>query len=246
MRAGIVVSNADLKHTLRDLLPADALPPEWPGRAGRLQMGGAIFLGFFGVEGDLRELGMQARNYWCFDSVDVDAMYADVARGSLDPRCVYITSASLKDPDSTGHTPPGTMGVEVMALMPGRPEAWGVSPDDVLSGRYRKNPDYLDHKRRVEDRLVEHLDRRFPGVAERLVFRESATPVTHTRFTRATDGTGYGLAATPDQVMKRRPGYRGPVGQLYLAGASTRAGHGIVGALSSGQHAARRILADRG
>ncbi|RME24553.1 MAG: NAD(P)/FAD-dependent oxidoreductase [Deltaproteobacteria bacterium] len=246
VRADVVVSNADLKHTLGDLLPEEALPPRWSQRRRKLEMGGAIFLGFFGVEGDLRKLGMQARNYWCFDSVDVEGMYADVARGRLDPRCVYITSASLKDPATTGHTPEGTMGVEVMALAPGCPEAWGVSPDDVLTGRYRKDPTYLAHKQRVEERLVEHLDRRFPGVAARLVFRESATPVTHTRFTRASEGTGYGLAATPEQMLKNRPGYRGPVDGLYLAGANTRAGHGIVGALASGRKAARRILADRG
>jgi phytoene dehydrogenase-like protein len=36
------------------------------------------------------------------------------------------------------------------------------------------------------------------------------------------------------------------VAGLYLAGASTRAGHGIVGALNSGSQAARRIAADLG
>jgi phytoene dehydrogenase-like protein len=79
-----------------------------------------------------------------------------------------------------------------------------------------------------------------------IVHRESATPVTHQRFTRATDGTGYGLAVTPDQMMKHRPGYRGPLPGLYFAGASTRAGHGIVGAMMSGKNAARRIASDLG
>ena len=46
--------------------------------------------------------------------------------------------------------------------------------------------------------------------------------------------------------MKGRPGYRGPVEGLYLAGASTRAGHGIVGAMMSGENSAKRILADLG
>jgi phytoene dehydrogenase-like protein len=66
------------------------------------------------------------------------------------------------------------------------------------------------------------------------------------RFTRATGGTGYGLAATPDQFLRGRPGYRGPIPGLYLCGASTRAGHGVVGAMSSGRQAAARIAADLG
>ena len=50
----------------------------------------------------------------------------------------------------------------------------------------------------------------------------------------------------PGQFLKNRPGYRSPVKGLYLAGASTRAGHGIFGAMSSGRNAAMRIADDLG
>lgn len=241
-----VLSNADIRRTMLELLPEGTLPPETWRRAQNFQMGGAIFLSCFGLRGDLRELGMGARNIWRFDTLDQEEVYADIARGRLEPRAVYITSASLKDPESAGHSPPGTMGVEVMCLAPGRAEAWGVSQEELHSGGYRKKPEYLEHKRRVEEALLDRLEAQFPGSRARVVFRESATPVTHSRFTRASDGTGYGLAATPEQFLKGRPGYRGPVPALYLAGASTRAGHGIVGALSSGRAAATRILEDLG
>ena len=100
-------------------------------------------------------------------------------------------------------------------------------------------------KRAIEDLMVDKLDAQFPGIKAHIVFRETATPLTHTRYTRATDGTGYGLAATPAQFMAGRPGYRGPVPGLYFAGASTRAGHGVLGALNSGKHAANKVLEDR-
>jgi len=245
LRAPVVISNADLRHTLGELLPAEALPPQWWRRKENLEMGGAIFITFLGLKGDLRELGMGPRNIWRFESTDAEAVYADVARGIMTPRCAYITSASLKDPDTHGHTPPGTMGLEVMGLVPGRSEAWGVPQQHVYSGAYRKNETYLRLKDEVETGLIDLLEAQFPGSKERIVFRESATPVTHSRFTRAADGTGYGLAATPAQMMKGRPGYRGPVPGLYLAGASTRSGHGILGALSSGQAAAKRVVKDR-
>ncbi|HNC99127.1 MAG TPA: hypothetical protein PKW90_23535, partial [Myxococcota bacterium] len=76
------------------------------------------------------------------------------------------------------------------------------------------------------------------------VFQESATPPTQNRYTRASGGTSYGLAATPQQFMEHRPGYRGPVPGLYLTGASTRSGHGILGALASGAQTARAVLKD--
>ena len=97
-------------------------------------------------------------------------------------------------------------------------------------------------KQRIEDELVSRLERQFPGTAARICYRESATPLSHSRFTRASDGSGYGLAATPDQFLDKRPGYRGPIDGLYLCGASTRAGHGIAGAMMSGLKAAQRIL----
>ena len=81
----------------------------------------------------------------------------------------------------------------------------------------------------------------FPGSAEAISFRESASPMSHTRYTRATDGTGYGLACTPEQFFQHRPGYAGPIPGLYFAGASTRSGHGVLGSMMSGQRAARRI-----
>lgn len=244
VRADVVISNADLKRTYDELLPPEVVPAEW--RARRVRMGGGIFITCLGVKADLRTLGMSARNVWRSDTTDAEAIYAEVDRGEMTGRSAYITSASLKDPDTHGHTPPGVMGVEVMTLAPGRPEAWGVDPGEVASGAYRRREAYQEKKRALEDRLIDHLEAQYPGTKRHIVFRESASPLTHTRYTRATDGTGYGMAATPDQLLQRRPGYRGPIPGLYFAGANTRAGHGIEGVLNSGKHAAAKILADRG
>ena len=130
--APIVISNADLKHTLQNLLRGNL--HRSMSRAGRgFEMGGAIMISHRRPGGS-EELGMQARNYWCFDTNDPAEIYRSVAEGSLTPRAVYITSASLKDPDTHGHTPEGVMGVEVMALMPGSAQAWGVEPADIRTG----------------------------------------------------------------------------------------------------------------
>lgn len=241
VRAKAVVSNADLIHTLDDLLPQEAVPEKWKARREKFEMGGAIYITCLGIEADLKAHGMGARNDWCFDSPDIEGLYADVAKGRIDPRCAYITSASLKDPDTGGHAPDGVQTVEVMTLVPSDPAAWGVTAEQIKDGTYRKVPAYLANKKRVEDGCIRWLDDQYPGLADKVVFRESATPMTHTRYTQAAGGTGYGLAATPEQFMDKRPGSRGPVPGLYLAGANTRSGHGIVGALMSGKVAAKRV-----
>ena len=247
IRAKAVLSNADLKRTYLELVGPEHLPSELITRTKGFQMGGAIFMTYLGIEGDLADKGMRNSNYWCFDGYDLESFYRDAFKnGRIESQGCYITSTSFKDPDTPGHSPEGITSVEVMSLLPGQAAAWGIDEALIESGKYRKNSEYIATKQRLEDDLIRRVDKLFPGAADNVVFRESATPVTHSRYTRASDGSGYGLAATPEQFMRKRPGYRAPLDSLYLCGASTRAGHGIVGAMRSGEQAAKRIAKDMG
>jgi all-trans-retinol 13,14-reductase len=246
VRAGLVVSNADLKRTLVDLVGLAHLPASWSERTERFEMAASLFMTFVGLRGDGRELGMTSSNVWQFDGYDVEGFYRENGRpdGPIEVRGCYITSASMKDPESaTHHAPAGHTNVEIMAVVPSAPARWGAGTA-AFAWDYKHGDTYLARKAALEEELIARLERLFPGAAERVVLRESATPMSHARFTGASDGTGYGLAATPSQFMKKRPGYRGPIPGLYFVGASMRAGHGIVGAMMGGRAAARRIAAD--
>lgn len=243
VRADIVLSNADYKKTFLELVGREHLPGGVAGRTEKYEMAAALFMTFLGVEGKVA--GMGASNVWQFDGYDVEAFYADDPSGPITPRGCYITSASHKDPaHALHHAPAGITNVEVMTVVPGSLERFGANHERAAAWTYGEDAGYLETKRRIEDDMVARLERLFPGTAARIVFRESATPVSHVRYTQASDGTGYGLAATPAQFMKGRPGYRSPIAGLYMCGASTRAGHGIVGAMSSGRVAAKILLRD--
>lgn len=238
--ANLVISNADIKRTYLDLLPADAIPAAQRTRAATWEMGGAIFITCLAIGADISALG--ARNIWQFDDDDFDAFYAE-GKNQLPPvRGCYITSATQKDPGTPGHAPPGVDTIEIMALVPGDAKLWGVA--DPHTPKYRQTAAYQDHKLRIEADLVARLERLFPGSTRDIRHRESASPVTHSRFTRASGGSGYGLAATPGQFLDNRPPARGPLPGLYFAGANTRTGHGITGALGSGVQCWRAIERD--
>lgn len=244
VRADLVISNADYKRTLLDLVGREHLPAGVAARTERAEMAAAIFMTFLGVRGELA--GMGAHNIWQFDSYDMEAFYRDDLARPITPQGCYVTSATHKDPaNARHHAPSGVTSVEVMTLVPSALSRFGATRGSALDWSYTESSAYVETKRRVEEDMIARLDRLFPGAAERVVFRESATPVTHVRYTRAEDGTGYGLACTPEQFMAGRPGYRGPIEGLYLAGASTRSGHGIVGAMASGRAAASVVLRDR-
>lgn len=243
VRARAVLSNTDIRVTLEQLVPAGALPTQWQQKSQNFEMAAAIFMTCLGIRGDMRERGMATSNYWQFDSYDFDAFYDTT--GDMVPRGAYITSASLKDPETRHHAPEGISNVEAMTVLSGKPEHWGAEgrPEDW---DYKKQQHYAELKARIEDDMIQRVENLFPGSAENVVFRESASPLSHTRYTRATDGTGYGLAATPQQFFHHRPGYSGPLPGLYFAGANTRAGHGVLGSMMSGQRAARRIKRELG
>ena len=247
VRAKAVLSNADLKKTWLELLEPGSLGEQARQQADAWEMAGALFMTCLGVRGDLRELGMSDANYWIFDTFDIESVYRDCMEAERARiRGIYVTSASLKDPGTQGHAPDGYQTLEIMTLVPGQPGVWGVPSADATTWSYRHDEAYAQAKQHAEDQVLAMAEEHFPGLGARIVYQESATPLTHARFTRASGGTGYGLACTPEQFMRGRPGYRGPVPGLYQCGASTRAGHGIVGALRSGSQAAQRLAKDLG
>lgn len=245
IRAPIVISAADYKQTMLSLVGPEHLPKASLQRIQQAPMADALFCTFLGIQGDLRSFGMTNANHWIFEGYDFDHAYRTL-RQSPTPCALgaYITSASLKDPDTPHHAPPGHQALEIMTITSGTPSFWGVPPNEVTTWDYRNSPTYQAHKQHMEDALIQRLEQAFPGTQAAIVYRESSTPVTHSRFTRASDGTSYGLAATPAQFMNNRPDFRTSIQGLYLSGISTRSGHGILGAMESGLAVARCVTKD--
>ena len=254
VRARVVIGAADLGKTLTKLLAPEEVLERQEAEAVAQQVAGfqnadGLFMSCLGVSvtpHDLRDVyGMASANYWCFDDYDFDDAYRLVRSGErLDAFGAYITSASLKDPH-VAHSPDGTSNVEVLTVCSTDPQHWGLTHEEAYGpgAKYRRNQAYLDAKARLQDGMLARLDQQFPGLSSKAVFTESTTPFSHHRFTHG--GTAYGLAATPQQFMKKRPGVTAPVDRLLMCGHSTRSGHGIVGAMMGGAKAAsvaRKVL----
>lgn len=246
IQAPVVLSNADLKRTLLELVGPEHLAVETVRRVAGYEMAPALGMVYLRIDRDLAAEGRPRTNYWRYTDYDLESQYAEVRRGRFpaDP-FVYVTIASLKDPTNPRLAPQGQTNLQVMSLAPSRPESWGVTDEEAASGKYHSSASYLAAKRAFTDGLLTSAEEVIPGLRDRVVFEETATPLTHTRFTGSTGGTSYGIAATPAQFLKGRPGARTEIGGLYLCGASNRAGHGIAGVMLSGLLAAASIH-DRG
>jgi phytoene dehydrogenase-like protein len=104
-----------------------------------------------------------------------------------------------------------------------------------------------ERKERFADRCLEVLERYAPGIRRSVIAREVLSPLDLERRFHLTGGNIFQGAMTPGQLFLLRPfagfaDYRTPVPRLYLCGAATHPGGGIMGAC--GYNAAREILRD--
>ena len=242
LTAPVVISNADLKRTMFELVGRDHLRRWTSRRVERFEMAPALGVAYVGLKRDLRAEGFARSNYWILPRYDFEADYSALRDGRwIDPLPVCVTIASLKDPTNPRLAPPGITNVQVMSIAPSEPERWGVTEEAVRSGAYSDLETYQHAKEAYGDRLLASAERLLPGIRSQIAYREIATPLTLRRYTGATAGTSYGIASTPGQFHALRPGAKTEIHGLYLAGASGRTGPGIVGAMASGMMAAREV-----
>ncbi len=242
VRAPVVVSNADLKRTVLELVGKDHFPAEYVDRIAGFEMALPLFVVFLGLDMPASQLPYGNSNRWVFDDYDFDGEYSRVTDGAMPEKpFVYMATASLKDPGNRRLAPEGHTNLQLMTLAPAAAAAWNVSEEDARSGKYEANEGYQHAKNLLMERVIRQAEKAVPGLSQHIVFKEASTPLTHTRYTGSSGGTSYGIAATPGQFLDKRPSARTPIEGLFLAGASTRSGHGIVGAMQSGEVAAERV-----
>ena len=92
------------------------------------------------------------------------------------------------------------------------------------------------------DKILRKAERIFPGIQDRIMVLEAATPSTLQRYTGNCNGAAFG--------WKQIPGFRGPkrhgIGNLHIAGHWGGLGGGVLAAAYSGAKAAGEILSGEG
>lgn len=254
--APVVVSNADIKRTYLELVGEQHLNAATVKRVRNYRMAPALFCVYLAVDIDLRER-FGATQWFLMPRDDpqwrdrpataLERMYREAAAGRLDDSTelpVYVTSASLKDRTSPNHAPSGHSTLELMTVAPSQPGYWGIESAEGTWADlpYSKSERYRAVKDALTERMIERALEVIPDLREHIVWQEAATPITQERYTRSTGGTSYGIELAVDQFGPRRPLPRTEIEGLFLTGASTRSGHGIVGAMSGGVATASSVL----
>ena len=231
--ARAVLSGAHARETLVRLLPPEHRPPGVEGMRVGNGFGAVLRLALDGPVRYSAHPGVEARTglqLLCRDRAQIQAAYADFLRGrpSRDPPMVAMTFSAVDD----SLAPPGH---EVLWI-------WGqYYPYELAGARWDGIAE------READRLLDAFERYAPGTRERVVGRLFQHPLWLERELALPRGNVMHLEMSMDQMFGMRPmlgmaGYRSHLRGLYLTGASTHPGGGIMGA--SGRNAARVLLRD--
>jgi prolycopene isomerase len=219
VRAPLVVSNADARQTLEELVGAQHFPRRYRQRLEAASASTSAFVVYAATSHDLARDAL-AHETFLYEGPDHDAAFASGVAGH--PEWLSVTAPTLLD---ASLAPPGEHLLVLTTL---------IDPRAAASWR--------EAKPRLQDALLRRVERRLPGLAEELRFVESATPRTFERYTRNEGGALYGFDVTPSQVGPGRLDNETPLPGLLLAGHWTRPGGGVVGVVRSGLRAARIAL----
>jgi phytoene dehydrogenase-like protein len=241
--AKVVVSNADLKRTILDLVGEFHFAPETVQRVRSFQMATPLFCVYLGLDVDLAAQGIPNTNHFVVGTYDIEGLYDRIDAGEIPADTVaYVTAATVKDPVSRHLAPRGYTNLQIMTVAPGDHEIWNVDRSPAEGGRYHRDPEYRRRKLAVMDQMIATAERVLPGISEHIDWKEAASPVTQERFTRSTGGTSYGIALSMDQVGPFRMGPATEIPGLFLCGASAPSGPGIAGVMRGGVAAAGAVL----
>jgi phytoene dehydrogenase-like protein len=242
-RAPIVISNADVKRTFLELVGEEHLAPEKAAILRDYRMALPIFCVYLALDIDLSEQ-VPNTNFWYYTTFDIEGIYQDCYQGRIPSELgLFITMASVKDPHTQRIAPDGFTSLEIMSWVPPDYRLWGGIEDGPTAGeKYHNKPEYRAYKDELTDLMVAGAQEVLPGIKDHIIWKEAATPITQEHYTRSTGGTSYGLEIATDQFGPHRPPPKTEIDGLFLAGASTIFGHGIVGVMRGGVGCASAVL----
>lgn len=240
IEAKAVLSNADPKRTFLRLVGEDHLPADFVRAVVRIRMEASSFK----VNLALRELpdftavpgtNLQPHHRAIIDiapSLDyLERAYDDakLGRPSRDPFLEFVIQ-SANDPTVA---PPGMHTLTVSTKF---------APFELANGR-----SWDEEGGAFADRVIDVLEEYAPNLRQAIVATHWVTPLDMEREYGLTRGDVFHGAILPYQMFSFRPipgwaQYRTPAEGLYLCGAGTHPGGGVIGA--PGHNAAKAVLED--
>ncbi len=215
-----VIAACDGYNTLYHLLDGHFLDDELRERYAKLPLNTAIIQVSLGVN---RDLGGVAHS-------QVDLLSSPTTIGGREQEALWY---HIFNYDATTAPPGHTV---IVARIPTGYDFWKQVSGD--SSRYKAE------KQAAVDALIEHLEKRFPGIRTDVEMSDVATPLTFERYTAAHQGAKQSFAATPQTATYAAKGFSPLLPGLdgcYQVGMWLYPGGGIFPSARSSRDVIRRV-----
>lgn len=222
----LVVSNADVVHTYRDLFRGEPLIRPARRKAEKMKQSMSLFLIYFGTNRQYPDLA----HHNVIFGPRYEGLLADIfKKGKLaDDFSLYLHAPTRSDP---GMAPAGCEAFYVLSPVPhlghaGEPIDWSV-----------EGPRYAD-------RILDYLEKRYiPGLRKHLVTQRIFTPQDFRSVLNSQHGAAFSFEPTLTQSAYFRTHNRDDrLKGLYFVGAGTHPGAGVPGVVNSAKATHQLIL----
>ncbi len=222
-----IISATGVNNTVQKLLPNEYRQTSWGVELSSLKQSPSYVCLNLGFEGDILAVGATVSNQWFFKTWSMEDEVWNIENPDDEIPIIYLSFPSLKDP----HHDPGPKmrnTGEAVTFVP-----WKAFEKWKNTRRGKRDPDYLEFKKTVEDRILRQLRKLIPAIMDKMVYHELSTPLSASFFTQAPRGAIYGLEATPRRFTSFRLRTRTPIKNFYLAGGDVGT-LGVTGAMLGG------------
>jgi len=216
-----VIANADMRHTVLQLIGEAYFPKRYLSRIKQMQPSQSIFVVYLATDLDLQPLNLQHENFY-YDLLDPECNYANSLSGNKNLSWLSITIPTLLDPSLA---PAGEHLIILTRLICFEAQTCWATVKPAFTAA-----------------LVDYANQKIPGLKAHIRHLEAGSPATLARYTLNYHGAAYGWAMTPNQTGANRVANKSPIAGLYFAGHWAAPGGGIYGVSYSGMSTAQQIL----
>lgn len=173
-----IISNISPIHTYFNLLAPEEVPAAAREYLKSYTVGISALTCFIGLDCPPEAIGFTDSFNLIYDSLDANGDFMNAYQLNTDIDPIIATNYTVDDPLVS---PKGTSIITAGTLKYG--EAWEkLTPEQ-----------YYETKYRLADKIVERLEKRFPGLRSHIEEMEVATPLTHMRYLGTPGGAIYGF-----------------------------------------------------
>ncbi|MCK4494030.1 MAG: NAD(P)/FAD-dependent oxidoreductase, partial [Methylococcales bacterium] len=221
--AQTIISNADARQTVYNMVGAECFPKRYLARFKQMQPSTSLFVVYLVSNLDLKALGVHHEGFY-YDHIDHKINYDTAFTDPEKVSWISITVPTLIDASLA----PKEKGEHIVVL--------------TRLVNFDSHADWKAKKNHYVEKMLDYAETKIKGLKNSLLFLDAGTPETLVRYTANYKGAAYGWAATPEQIGANRLANKSPIEGLYFAGHWSTPGGGVYGACYSGVLAAQKIL----